>query len=71
MARAQPKSRYRHQLVSQRYGWGWGLSTAPLEREPVKDFIILTEFSRCQEGWFGGVSRRPQQLPIISDKDFP
>jgi hypothetical protein len=38
--------------VSERYGWGRGLSTAALGREPVKDFIILTEFSRCQEGSF-------------------
>jgi hypothetical protein len=38
--------------VSERYGWGRGLSTAAHGREPVKEFIILTEFSRCQERSF-------------------
>jgi hypothetical protein len=33
-------------------------------REPVKDFIILTDFSRCQGGMIGRVSRRLEQ-PIF------
>jgi hypothetical protein len=36
-------------------------------REGVKDFIILTDFSRCQGGMIGRVSRRHKQ----PDKDFP
>jgi hypothetical protein len=39
-------------------------------REAVKDFIILTDFSRCQGPMIGRVSRRPEQ-PIFQDKDFP
>jgi hypothetical protein len=30
-------------------------------REAVKEFIILTGFSRCQGGTIGRVSRRPEQ----------
>src|SRR5438445_12612405 len=33
-------------------------------REAVKDFIILTGFSRCQGGMIGRVSRRPKQLHL-------
>src|SRR4029453_4501268 len=33
-------------------------------RRPVKDFIILTDFSRCQADMIGRVSRRPKQ-PIF------
>jgi hypothetical protein len=33
-------------------------------REAVKDFIILTGFSRCQGRMIGRVSRRPEQ-PIF------
>ena len=33
-------------------------------REAVKDFIILTDFSRCQRHMIGRVSRRFKQ-PII------
>jgi hypothetical protein len=46
-------------------------------REAVKDFIILTGFSRCQGGMIGRVSRRPKQpalkpnSPDFEDKDFP
>jgi hypothetical protein len=46
-------------------------------REAVKEFIILTGFSRCQGGMIGRVSRRPKQAPPSSedmgfeDKDFP
>jgi hypothetical protein len=46
-------------------------------REPVKDFIILTGFSRCQGGMIGRVSRRqnsPRQAFEdlgFEDKDFP
>jgi hypothetical protein len=43
--------------VLQRYGWATALST----RQPVKDFIILTDFSRCQGHMIGRVSRRPEQ----------
>jgi hypothetical protein len=43
--------------VRERYGWARGLST----RQGVKDFIILTGFSRCQGGMIGRVSRRPTQ----------
>jgi hypothetical protein len=46
-------------------------------REAVKEFIILTGFSRCQGGMIGRVSRRPKQpTPTFEylgfeDKDFP
>jgi hypothetical protein len=42
-------------------------------REAVKDFIILTGFSRCQGGMIGRVSRRPKQATPygFEDKDFP
>jgi hypothetical protein len=49
--------------VRHRYGWGTALST----REAVRDFIILTGFSRCQGPMIGRVSRRHKQ-PY---KDFP
>jgi hypothetical protein len=46
-------------------------------RLPVKDFIILTDFSRCQGRMIGRVSRRPEQ-PFCPKpphgfeyKDFP
>jgi hypothetical protein len=46
-------------------------------REAVRDFIILTGFTRCQGGVIGRVSRRPEQPdPSLKDlgfedKDFP
>jgi hypothetical protein len=46
-------------------------------REAVREFIILTGFSRCQGGMIGRVSRRPEQATPSSedlgfeDKDFP
>jgi hypothetical protein len=39
-------------------------------REHVKDFMILTEFSRCQDGVIGRLSRQLEQL-FFGDKDFP
>ena len=38
--------------------------------QDVKEFIILTDFSRCQDLMIGRVSRRPQDLPFFQDKDF-
>jgi hypothetical protein len=35
----------------------------------VGEFIILTEFSRCQGGMIGRVSRRPEHSHL-QDKDF-
>jgi hypothetical protein len=52
MAQSSRNRTFAMSPVSLRYGWGQGLSTAAHGREPVKDFIILTEFSRCQEGLF-------------------
>jgi hypothetical protein len=46
-------------------------------REAVKDFIILTDFSRCQGHMIGRVSAAPNSAkcpePIrgFEDKDFP
>jgi hypothetical protein len=46
-------------------------------RQAVREFIILTGFSRCQGGMIGRVSRRPEQATPSSedlgfeDKDFP
>jgi hypothetical protein len=46
-------------------------------REAVREFIILTGFSRCQGGMIGRVSRRPKQATPrledlgFEDKDFP
>jgi hypothetical protein len=45
--------------LAQRYGWGTGLSTAAPGRYRVKDFMILTDFSRCQGVMIGRVSGRP------------
>jgi hypothetical protein len=36
----------------------------------VKEFIILTDFSRCQGRMIGRVSRRLCR-PHLQDKDFP
>jgi hypothetical protein len=54
---------------STRFGRDMAAPEACQRREAVKDFIILTGFSRCQGGMIGRVSRRPKQ-PIF-DKDFP
>src|ERR1700723_519654 len=61
--------------VSQRYGRVGALSTARNRHvagaEAVKDFIILTDFSRCQGNVIGRVSRRPQNSPKGLFMTFP
>jgi hypothetical protein len=39
-------------------------SEACQRREPLKDFIILTDFSRCQGPAIERVSRRPKELHL-------
>jgi hypothetical protein len=47
-----------------RFGRDMAGPKACQRREAVKDFIILTGFSRCQGPMIGRVSRRPKQ-PIF------
>ncbi|HMI11858.1 MAG TPA: hypothetical protein VK567_09735, partial [Bradyrhizobium sp.] len=54
-----------------RFGRDMAGPEACQRREAVKDFIILTDFSRCQGQMIGRVSRRSKQPPSLRDKDFP
>src|SRR5450755_4982571 len=56
-------------LVSE--GAANGSRTSETGHSPVKDFIILTDFSRCQGHMIGRVSRRSKTAPSLRDKDFP
>jgi hypothetical protein len=49
---------------STRFGRDMAAPEPCQRREAVKDFIILTGFSRCQGRMIGRVSRRPKQ-PIF------
>src|SRR5205807_9701114 len=56
----------------QRYGWVASLSTAQAPyglREAAKEFMILTDFSRCQGGTIGRVSP-PPNLPFSKIRIF-
>jgi hypothetical protein len=51
--------------IGQRYGPATALSTRP----DVSEFMILTDFSRCQALMIGRVSPPPHKTPCL-DKDF-